>query len=405
MHSTIAAATIPRIALTLYLAAVGCPACVESAIAPENQTSAPWLERTVAEGATGVALYIDQPGAHVVVARGLANVETSDPLTPQHQFRIASMSKPYLSALLVMLELEGRLSLDDLITDYLPTEITDLISYANQITIYDMLTHWSGIIDYRDLTFSTHVLFGDPHTVRDEYADLTQGLARNPQGCAPPELSPDQLTEASAECLYSNSNYVLAGYIADRVLYGVAPAPGIRAEHHSRAFRERFFAPLGLRETVYEKHLAPGEHFTDRLAHGYFTLPQPDGSVAPGTPKSDVTELDDGYGYANGGLISTPEEVAKFRRATLDPTIPFPMADLGAKRRFLQRYTQSNALGVAPAGLYRDGLWQMTGDIGGYTSRADYDSTRDAVLVLYSNDRDFAGRDDLVSALRSELSR
>jgi len=65
-----------------------------------------------------------------------------------------------------------------------------------------------------------------------------------------------------------------------------SPRPGIRAERHSLAFRERFFAPLGLRDTVYEKHLAPGDHFADRLAHGYFTLPRLDARSRPARPRA-----------------------------------------------------------------------------------------------------------------------
>ncbi|MET0390025.1 MAG: serine hydrolase [Polyangiales bacterium] len=388
---------------------MGLTGCASAAVGVDPPHAAVFdslLEQAVAEGATGVGLYVSQPGHPAYLAgRGLAHVERLEPLTGAHLFRIASMTKPYLSALLVKLEVEGELSLEDPITQHLPDSLLALIPHAEQITIYDLLTHWSGISDYRDLVFSMDVLFEHPHAVRDEYTDLTDGLRRNPTPCAAPHLPPEQLTEALASCLDSNSNYVLAGYIVDHVLYGVEPQPGVRPQHHSRAFREQLFAPLGLEHTYYEKHLLMGEDPYPLLAHGYFTLPNRDGTVDADAPKTDVTDLDDGYGHANGALLASLADVAKFRRAVLDDDQVFPMRNLQDKQRFLARYTQLNPLGVAPSGSYADGRWHMTGDLGGYTSRAEYDPVSDTIVVLYSNDRDFEPqRDALVARIQAVIA-
>jgi D-alanyl-D-alanine carboxypeptidase len=121
-------------------------------------------------GAVGIGLYVHVPGREPYVrTRGVANMATGEPLTPEHLFRIASMSKPYLSVLLVKLAVEGRLSLDEPITERLPAELTALVPHAQDIALHDMLTHQSGIIDYRDLVFTSEVLFGDHAKVRDEY--------------------------------------------------------------------------------------------------------------------------------------------------------------------------------------------------------------------------------------------
>ncbi|HTV23926.1 MAG TPA: serine hydrolase domain-containing protein [Polyangiaceae bacterium] len=360
------------------------------------------LDAVVARGTVGAGLYLQRRGhAPYRGARGLADVATGERLTPDHLFRIASMSKTYLTAVLMKLAVEGRLAMTDPITGYLPADIIALIPDAERISIYDLLTMWSGIIDYRDLTFVEEVLFGDHSLVRDEYTDLMNGLGRNPTPCAPPEIALEQVTPERAECLYSNTNYVLAGYIADRVLYGVEPAAGVRQEHHSRAFREQLFAPLGLTATYYEKHPAPGEEdWSERLAHGYYSAPGPDGEPQ----RTDVTGWDDGNGFANGGLISTLEEVARFRHALFSHDHPYPMATLAEKGQFLDLLGTTNALGVAPAGATAKDAWIFSGDIGGYTSWVQYSPTRDTVFAFMSNDRDLEPtRGDVIAEIQAIL--
>lgn len=360
------------------------------------------LDRVVEGGTVGVSLFVERPGHEPYYrARGSARLDPREALTTGHVFRLASLSKTYLAVLLTKLSVEGRLSLEDPITRHLPAELVELIPGAEGITVYDLLTLWSGIADYRDETFTLDVLFGDHTKVRDEYTDLVDGLRRNPTPCAPPELPIEQVTPAIAECLYSNTNYVLAGYVADKVLYGVDPAPGARPEHHARAFREALFAPLGLTSTFYEKHLAPGESFVARLAHGYYRASEPGG----GATLTDVTSWDDGYGYGNGGLVGTLDDVAAFRRAVFDPGRAYPMRDRAGKARFLELLTRKNALDVAPGGITRGDSWAFSGDIGGYTCWAQYSPARDASFVLCSNDRDFeAAKFDLVGSLDALLA-
>jgi D-alanyl-D-alanine carboxypeptidase len=380
-------------ALLLALLALACddgPARPDPGPSAQPEPLAPQLDaildRVVARGTVGVSLFVQRPGHETYFqARGSADLDASEALTPAHVFRIASVSKTYLAVLMAKLAVEGRLSLDDRITQYLPADLAGLVPGAETISIYDLLTMWSGIADYRDAAFSNEVIFGDHAKVRDEYIDLVDGLGRSPAPCAPPELPPDQITPAIASCLYSNANYVLAGYIVDKVLYGVDPAPGARPEHHAKAFREQLFAPLGLTSTFYEKHLAPGESFVERLAHGYASVPP----GQSGAMRVDVTGWDDGNGYANGGLVATLDDVAAFRRAVFDPKRAYPMQSLDEKARLLDQLGAFNPIGVAPGGIMRNGYWAFSGDIGGYTSWVQYSPASDTSIVFFSNDRDF----------------
>lgn len=362
------------------------------------------LDGFMALGAVGAGLTIERPG-HVAyrASRGSANLETGEALRTDHLFRIASIAKTYLSTLILKLHVEGRLSIHDPITAHLPEEITSLIPHAAQIEIIDLLTFWSGIADYRDETFALDAIFGDHTKVRDEYRDLIDGLTRNPTPCARPRIPLEEITPEIGECLYSNSNYVLLGYIADKILYGVDPAPGARAEHHSAEFRDLYFRPLGLKDTFYEKHLAPGESFFSRLSHAYFTVP-PAPSDEP--VRMDVTTWDDGYGFANGGLVATMADTVKFRRAMLDATIAFPMNTLEAKAELLALLTAPNGIGVAPAG-FRDGAWWIfSGDIGGHVALTSHSIERNATILFYSNDRDHQdAKYELVRAIQELIDQ
>src|SRR5205085_6951703 len=99
----------------------------------------------------------DVPGASVLVLRdgriihragyGLADLEARVPVTPRTNFRLASMSKQFTAAAIEILARRGTLSYDDPITRFLPT----LPAYARTITIRQLLTHSSGLLDYEDL--------------------------------------------------------------------------------------------------------------------------------------------------------------------------------------------------------------------------------------------------------------
>ena len=99
----------------------------------------------------------DVPGAAVLVLRdgqplvrrgyGLADLETGTPVTPDTNFRLASVSKQFTAAAILLLAQDGKLSLDDPVRRWLPS----LPASDDAITVRHLLTHASGLIDYEDL--------------------------------------------------------------------------------------------------------------------------------------------------------------------------------------------------------------------------------------------------------------
>src|SRR6185436_18961906 len=97
------------------------------------------------------------PGASVMVIHngkpvfakgyGLANLETKTPCTTNTNFRLASCTKQFTAMAVLMLADKGKLKLDEKLTDFFP----GFPSYGRQITVHQLLTHTSGLIEYEDL--------------------------------------------------------------------------------------------------------------------------------------------------------------------------------------------------------------------------------------------------------------
>jgi CubicO group peptidase (beta-lactamase class C family) len=143
---------------------------------------------------------------------GMANLEHGVAVTPQTVFQSGSIGKTFTAALILLLEQDGKLSLDDPISRHLP----DTPAAWEKITIRHLLTHTSGLDDpYQVIDF------------RKDYSDeeLTALEAKLPLRFAPGD-----------KWAYSNTGYHLLGFIANRA----------GAKFYGEQLRERIFAPLGM---------------------------------------------------------------------------------------------------------------------------------------------------------------
>ena len=98
----------------------------------------------------------DGPGAALLVVRdgrpvlrkgyGLADLEAHAPVTPDTRFRLASVSKQFTAAAILLLAQDGALALDDPVRKWLPS----LPAATGGVTLHHLLTHTSGLVDYED---------------------------------------------------------------------------------------------------------------------------------------------------------------------------------------------------------------------------------------------------------------
>ncbi|MBU6497960.1 MAG: beta-lactamase family protein [Rhodospirillales bacterium] len=222
----------------------------------------------------GVALGVVRDGALVVHRQaGMASLEMGVPLASGSVFRIASVSKQFTCAAILMLAAEGRLHVADKVQDHLP----ELPDFGATITIDHLMHNTSGLRDMLEIMR----LGGCDLSMPCRPADLLAGICRQ-RGL---NFAP------GARYLYSNTNFLLLGLIAERVSGMALPA----------FLQARIFGPLGMTRTAMVEStnvVVPG------LVTGY--LPAEGGGwsrAAHGFPLG-----------GEGGLVSSVEDLALWVR-------------------------------------------------------------------------------------------
>ncbi|MCC7051765.1 MAG: beta-lactamase family protein [Gemmatimonadaceae bacterium] len=187
------------------------------------------------------------------------------------RFEAGSVSKQVTAAAVVLLARQGRLSLDDDVRRWIP-ELPDL----GRVTVRMLLTHQSGWRDWRNLTEMTRWTSEDATwTNGDVLALLTRQRALN--------------FEPGSQYAYSNTNYVLAAILVERV-----------SGQSLRAFTTAaLFVPLGMRATTWRDE--PGALFPRRAA-GY--SPRDDGTFRNDTPIESVV--------GPSGLLTTAGDLQRW---------------------------------------------------------------------------------------------
>jgi len=201
-------------------------------------------------GTPGAALAVIQHGKIVFEkGYGVANLEYDIPVTPQTVYHVASVSKQFTAMAIVLLEQDGKLSLDDDVHKYLP----ELSDYGCKLTIRQLLQHTSGIRDQ----WQTLALAGwrlDDVITQDQILRL---LFRQKELNFPP----------ATKHLYSNGGYTLAAEIVARVSGKSFPL----------FCEERIFRPLSMSDTHFHldhRRIVPGRAYSyGKSGEGYQALP------------------------------------------------------------------------------------------------------------------------------------
>lgn len=275
---------------------------------------------------------------------GLADLELDVPTPPRAVYEIGSVTKQFTAVALLMLRDEGKLSLDDDFTKYLP----DYPTGGRRITVRQLLNHTSGIKGYTEMRE-----FG-PMMVRDLPRDSLVALfARAPFDFEPGERE-----------IYNNSAYFLAGLVIEKVS-GMSYAEFVKV---------RIFDKVGMRDSHYcsESAIIP------RKVKGYDMGPK-------GLQKQAF--LRHTYPYAAGSLCSSAADLLLWNRALHGGKVlpaasyrelitPSTLKD-GTRLRY--------ALGLAIHDLNGHRAIEHGGGINGFLSASYYFPDEDAVIVVLSN--------------------
>lgn len=278
----------------------------------------------------GCAVGVSQKGRVLLTkGYGMANLEYGVPLGAGSVMESGSVAKQFTSAAIVLLQQDGKLNLDDDIRKYLP-EVPD---FGTRITIRNLLTHTSGLRDQWGLL----LLVGNPPSTQVHTLPLILHLVSRQQ-----ELN---FTPGS-EYLYSNTGYVLAAIIVQRV----------SGKSFAQFSKERLFAPLGMTHTEWRDDY-------QKVVPGRATAYQrrPDGSYATLMPFTNV--------HGNGGLLSTMDDLLKWNEALSNGTVPGGNAmvqALESRMRLTSGVTIAYALGLT------HGTWQGRREVAHSGSTAGY---------------------------------
>ncbi|MFE9369578.1 serine hydrolase domain-containing protein [Streptomyces sp. NPDC006711] len=189
------------------------------------------LEQSVADGFPGAVAYARRGERESRLAAGLADTATGERARPDQRFRIASNTKSFVSAVLLQLEGEGRLSLDDSVEKWLPGVVRGNGNDGRAIAVRQLLSHTSGIYDP-----TTEPAFFAPYLERHQW-----GHVYPPREVVARAVRHKPLFAPGTGWSYSNTNYLLAGLVIEAVTHRAA----------SVEIQRRVLAPLGLKDTSF----------------------------------------------------------------------------------------------------------------------------------------------------------
>lgn len=291
-------------------------------------------------GAVGVLAEVTTPTGRRGARAGVADITTARPVPLAAEFRVGSATKTFIATVVLQLVTENRLSLDDTVARWLPGVVDGDGNDGSRITIRQLLAHTSGIYNYTDdLPALASVAGFTANRFRTYAPEQLVALAMRHAPNFPPGTG----------WSYSNTNYILAGMIINRVT-------GQSWAHEVNA---RIIRPLGLRHTQ-----IPG-------TFPFIIGPHAEGYSSFGADTAiDVTAFNPSAADAAGSIISTTNDLSRFYTALIggrllapaqltemETTIPAPQLGPGVRYGL--------GLGWVPLSC-GGGYFSHPGDVPGY---------------------------------------
>jgi D-alanyl-D-alanine carboxypeptidase len=284
---------------------------------------------------------------------GEARLEPRTPVKPSMRYGIGSISKQFTAVALLLLQEQGKLSLDDHVAKYFPN-----LTRANEVTLRQLLTHTSG---YQDDWPQDYVM---PNMLKPTTAEkIMDTWARKPLDFEP-----------GTKWQYSNTGFTIGGAIIAKVT----------GQPYFDFLREHIFSPLNITSVV------------DFDQHG-LTDSDPIGYLRYGLGPARVAPIEGpGWMYAAGELAMTAEDLAKWDIALIERKVMSPAS-----------YKQFETETVLAAGVgtqYGLGVFVRSdsgrrvlthgGEVSGFTAtNTVYPDDRVAVVVLTNQDAASASGD------------
>ena len=298
-------------------------------------------------GVPSASIALVQNGAIIYLqAYGDGRVEPRTPALPSMRYSVGSISKQFTAAAVLLLAEQGRLSLDDPVSRFVPN-----LTRGNEVTIRQLLSHTSGYQDYWPQDYVP------PFMLQSITADkILDQWARKPLDFDP-----------GTQWQYSNTNFVIAGLIVEKA----------SGEPLLQFLSEHIFAPLGMKSVmnIDQDRLAE----TDATGYLRYALGPP--RLAPKEGK--------GWLFAAGELAMPAEDLAKWDISMINQNLLRPSSYAEMEREIVLKNGLGTryGLGVGVRQELGQRVIEHGGEVSGFTAHnIVFPDARLAVVVLVNQD-------------------
>lgn len=253
------------------------------------------LENLVHNGVPGCSMAVYSEEGWWTGSAGFAKIETKTPMQTCNLLYLQSISKTYMAVAVLKLYEQGKIKLDDPITNYLPQKISSYITRAETITVKMLLNHTSGVPEYNSIPAYISKLLQDP----DHYYEPVDYLKYI-------EGKPLDFTPGSRYS-YRNTNFVILSLITDAI-----------TGDHSKFIADIIFKPLHLTHTFYRGDT--GYLNYPELVNSYWDR-YSDGVLenASRLQRNNVLAL-----VGDDGIVTTPVEAVQFLKGLMEGKLIAP---------------------------------------------------------------------------------
>lgn len=273
-----------RLAIVLLLAPIFSTAEVSAQVS-STQLDAIFasLKSTNAPGAAVLVIHNGKPAFRR--GYGVTDLRTLRLIDAQTNFRLASFTKQFTAAAIMLLAHDGKLHYDDHLTDIFP----EFPAYGRSITVRNLLNHTSGLPDYEDILMKQCSNTPEEKIPQILDAGVLKLLEQQTSGNFP----------SGSKWEYSNSGYAMLAMIVEKV----------SGKSFGEFLQQRIFTPLKMKNTLaYEK----GKNEAPHRAYGH----SKDDGAWRETDQSPTSAV-----LGDGGIYSSLDDLAKWDRALREHTL------------------------------------------------------------------------------------
>lgn len=282
-------------------------------------------------------------------AIGFASLNDKVPANVHTKYRIGSITKTFTATMIFQLIETGKLSLTTTLSKFFPS-----VTNSDKITISNLLNHRSGIHNFTD-----DPAFLQYRTQPKTQIEMVEIIAKT---------KPD--FEPNAKTAYSNSNYLLLGYIIEK----------ITGKSYSENLNQRIVSKLNLKETFYggKADLKKNESYSYQFKEEWIQQPETDLSI-PG---------------AAGAIVSTPTDLNKFITALFAGKLVS-----ASNLNQMKAITDGMGMGLFQVSFNDKKLYGHNGSIDGFQSNLFYNPEDSLAVAICSNGTTYGLNSILIALL------